>query len=91
MSAIELCRTAALGVMLSGAIDATTNVSATTAAVIATAQKCQSLVRAQWSEDRRPEILDTQYFHVVFTLTQPIAAIALQMRISQKRDSGFAN
>jgi len=24
------------------------------------------------------ELLDTQYFHVVFTLPQPIAAIALQ-------------
>jgi Putative transposase len=29
-------------------------------------------------EDRRSELLDTQYFHVVFTVPQPIAAIALQ-------------
>jgi hypothetical protein len=29
-------------------------------------------------EDRQAELLDTQYFHVVFTLPQPIADIALQ-------------
>jgi hypothetical protein len=29
-------------------------------------------------EDRRSELLDTQYFHVVFTVPQTIAAIALQ-------------
>src|SRR5918995_5535607 len=29
--------------------------------------KCQSLARAEWLEDRRAEILDTQYFHVVRT------------------------
>src|SRR5437773_4155284 len=32
----------------------------------------------QWLEDPRSELLDTQYFHVVFTVPQPIAAIALQ-------------
>ena len=36
------------------------------------------MARAQWLEDRRSELLDTQYFHVVFTVPQPIAAIALQ-------------
>src|SRR6516164_5474531 len=40
--------------------------------------KCQSLARAQWLENRRSELLDTQYFHVVFTVPQPIATIALQ-------------
>ena len=40
--------------------------------------KCQSLARAQWLDDRRAEILDTQYFHVVFTLPEEIGAIALQ-------------
>jgi len=38
--------------------------------------KCQSLARAQWLEDRQSELLNTQYFHVVFTLPQQIAAIA---------------
>src|SRR6516225_3237217 len=38
--------------------------------------KCQSLARAEWLENRRSELLSTQYFHVVFTLPQEIAAIA---------------
>ena len=40
--------------------------------------KCQSLVRAQWLEDRQAEVLPVEYFHVVFTLPQEIAAIAYQ-------------
>ena len=40
--------------------------------------KCQSLARAQWMEDRQSELLDTQYFHVVFTVPHEIAAIAYQ-------------
>jgi hypothetical protein len=36
------------------------------------------LARAQWIEDRQSELLDTQYFHVVFTLPEEIAAIAYQ-------------
>ena len=40
--------------------------------------KCQSLTRAQWLEDRQTELLPVEYFHVVFTLPQQIAAIAYQ-------------
>ena len=40
--------------------------------------KCQSLVRAQWLQDRRAEPLPVEYFHVVFTVPQQIAAIAYQ-------------
>jgi hypothetical protein len=40
--------------------------------------KCQSLARAEWLEDRRSELLNTQYFHVVFTVPEQIAAIAYQ-------------
>ena len=40
--------------------------------------KCQSLARAQWLDDRRAELLDTQYFHVVLTLPKEIAGIAYQ-------------
>ena len=40
--------------------------------------KCQSLARAEWLENRRSELLRTQYFHVVFTLPEQIAAIAYQ-------------
>jgi hypothetical protein len=38
--------------------------------------KCQGLARAQWLEDRRGELLPVEYFHVVFTVPQPIASIA---------------
>jgi hypothetical protein len=40
--------------------------------------QCQSLRRAAWIQDREAEILDTEYFHVVFTVPHEIAVIALQ-------------
>ncbi len=40
--------------------------------------KCQSLVRAQWIEARQAELIPVEYFHVVFTLPEEIAAIAYQ-------------
>ena len=40
--------------------------------------KCQSLARAQWIEHRQAELLNVEYFHVVFTLPEEIAAIAYQ-------------
>jgi hypothetical protein len=39
---------------------------------------CQSLARAAWIEDRMADLLDTEYFHVVFTVPQAIAEIAAQ-------------
>src|SRR6266446_10801191 len=38
--------------------------------------KCQSFARFKWLQDRQAELLNTQYFHVVFTLPQQIATIA---------------
>jgi hypothetical protein len=35
------------------------------------------LARLQWLDDRRTELLPVPYFHVVFTVPAPIAAIAL--------------
>ena len=40
--------------------------------------KCQSLARAQWLRDRQAELLNTEYFHVVFTVPEQIATIAYQ-------------
>jgi hypothetical protein len=40
--------------------------------------KCQCLARAQWIEERQSELLETGYFHVVFTVPEEIAAIAYQ-------------
>src|SRR5438270_7289165 len=38
--------------------------------------KCQSLARAQWIEQREADLLDAEYFHVVFTVPDAIATIA---------------
>jgi hypothetical protein len=40
--------------------------------------KCQAAARAQWLTQREAELLPVEYFHVVFTLPQPIARLALQ-------------
>src|ERR1035438_1240110 len=38
--------------------------------------KCQGLARAKWLESRNAELLPVEYFHVVFTVPDPIAQIA---------------
>lgn len=40
--------------------------------------KCQASRQAQWLEDRAEDLLPVEYFHVVFTMPEEIAAIALQ-------------
>jgi hypothetical protein len=37
-----------------------------------------ALARAKWLEDRRSELLNTQYFHVVFTVPEQISRVAYQ-------------
>jgi hypothetical protein len=40
--------------------------------------QCQGAARAQWLVDRTSELLDTPYFHVVFTLPDELGPLALQ-------------
>jgi hypothetical protein len=40
--------------------------------------KCQGSRQAQWLEDRAKDLLPVEYFHVVFTIPEELAAIALQ-------------
>jgi putative transposase/transposase-like zinc-binding protein len=40
--------------------------------------KCQATARARWLAQRQTELLPVPYFHVVFTLPQHIARLALQ-------------
>src|SRR5262245_13539172 len=40
--------------------------------------KCQGSRQAQWLEDRARDLLPVEYFHVVFTVPEEVAAIALQ-------------
>src|SRR6266436_999284 len=78
MSAIELCRTAALGSHREHCDQCPYERTCYDSCRNRHCPKCQSLARAQWIEDRQSELLDTQYFHVVFTLPEEIAAIAYQ-------------
>ena len=78
MTAIELCRTAALGGHVEACDQCGHRRIAFNSCRDRHCPRCQSLARAQWLEDRRAELLDTQYFHVVFTLPEPIAVIAYQ-------------
>jgi len=43
-----------------------------------TCPKCQHAERARWLERRQADLLPVEYFHVVFTLPEQLAAIALQ-------------
>jgi Putative transposase/Transposase zinc-binding domain len=78
MSAIERCRTAALGGHVEQCDQCHFQRVAYNSCGDRHCPKCQSLARAQWIEDRQAELLDTPYFHVVFTLPEEIAAIAYQ-------------
>src|SRR5215207_11294823 len=76
MGAITACRTAVLG----GHVERCTDCGVTRVAYNSCRNrhcpKCQGLARAQWLADRHAELLPVSYFHVVFTLPGPIAAIA---------------
>jgi len=78
MTAIELCRTAALGGHIEKCDHCDHQRICYDSCRNRHCPKCQYLARAEWLENRRSELLWTQYFHVVFTLPEPIAAIAYQ-------------
>jgi hypothetical protein len=79
MSAIELCRTAALGAHLEQCDACGYQRISYDSCRNRHCPKCQSLARAQWLERRHAELLpSTEYFHVVFTLPESIAALAFQ-------------
>ena len=78
MTAIELCRTAALGGHVEQCDQCGHQRISYCSCRNRHCPKCQSLARAQWLDDRRAELLATQYFHVVLTLPEEIAAIAHQ-------------
>lgn len=40
--------------------------------------KCQNLAKERWLENRKEDLLNVRYFHVVFTLPEEINAIALR-------------
>ncbi len=78
MSAIEACRTVALGGHVEQCDHCDHQRICYNSCRDRHCPKCQSLARAEWIEQRQTELLDTQYFHVVFTVPDAIAAIAYQ-------------
>jgi putative transposase/transposase-like zinc-binding protein len=78
MTAIESCRTAALGGHVERCGDCGHERIAYNSCGNRNCPKCQGLARAQWLEDRLAELLDVPYFHVVFTVPDVIASIAFQ-------------
>ncbi len=78
MSAIERCRTAALGGHVEQCDSCGHQRIAFNSCRNRHCPKCQSLVRAQWLEERHADLIPVDYFHVVFTLPEEIAAIAYQ-------------
>jgi hypothetical protein len=78
MTAIEVCRTAVLGGHVEQCDHCGHQRNAYNSCGDRHCPKCQSLARAQWLQDRQAELLNTQYFHVVFTLPEQIATIAYQ-------------
>ena len=78
MAAIEACRTPALGGHVERCEDCDETRIAYNSCRNRHCPKCQGLARAQWLADRQAELLPMPYFHVVFTMPAPIAAIALQ-------------
>jgi Transposase zinc-binding domain len=78
MTAIETCRTAALGGHVEQCDDCGHERIAYNSCANRHCPKCQSLARATWLERRTAELLDTEYFHVVFTVPALVADLALR-------------
>ena len=78
MTAIEVCRTVALGGHVEMCDRCGHLRNSYNSCGDRHCPKCQSLARAEWIQDRQSELLSVPYFHVVFTVPEEIAAIALQ-------------
>src|SRR5712691_4781780 len=78
MSAIELCRTAALGGHTEACAECGLARCAYNSCRNRHCPKCQGQARAEWLAARQAELLPVSYFHVVFTLPAEIAPIAYQ-------------
>jgi hypothetical protein len=76
MSAIETCRTAALGGHVERCEDCAHMRVAYNSCRNRHCPKCQAAAARQWLEDREAELLPVPYYHVVFTLPAPIGVIA---------------
>jgi predicted Zn-ribbon and HTH transcriptional regulator len=78
MSAIERCRTVALGGHVARCEDCAHTVIAYNSCRNRHCPKCQGAAAKEWLAEREAELLPVGYFHIVFTLPGPIADIAYQ-------------
>jgi hypothetical protein len=78
MSAIEACRTAALGGHVTRCQDCAHTRIAYNSCRNRHCPKCQGAAAKDWLAARQAELLPVAYYHVVFTLPAPIADIAYQ-------------
>ena len=78
MSAIERCRTAALGGHVERCESCAHLRISYNSCRNRHCPKCQAAAAKEWLADRQAELLPVPYFHVVFTLPGPIADIAYQ-------------
>jgi len=78
MSAIETCRTAALGGHIEACSDCGHRRIAYNSCRNRHCPKCQGAAARTWLEDRKADLLPVGYFHVVFTLPAEVADIAFQ-------------
>ncbi len=76
MSAIESCRTAALGGHVAACQDCGHSHIAYNSCRNRHCPKCQGAVAKDWLAARQAELLPVEYYHVVFTLPGPIGDIA---------------
>ena len=78
MSAIERCRTAALGGHVARCQDCSHTTIAYNSCRNRHCPKCQGAAAKEWLAERQADLLPAPYFHVVFTLPAAIADIAYQ-------------
>ena len=78
MSAIEACRTAALGGHVAACQDCDHHLIAYNSCRNRHCPKCQGAAAVAWLAAREAELLPVDYYHVVFTLPAPVADIAYQ-------------
>jgi hypothetical protein len=78
MRAIEVCRTAVLG----GHVDECDHCGSLTISYNSCRNrhcpKCQCLDKERWLEARKKDLIPVKYFHVVFTLPEPLRPLVLR-------------
>ena len=77
MRAIEICRTATLGGHVEECDQCGRTRNSYNSCRNRHCPKCGALARARWLHQRQDELLPVPYFHVVFTLPEAIAELAL--------------